>query len=182
VEVFWRVVALSCLLAYPPPRTQHPVDDPADCPGACAHPTGYTLDPRFDADERLLVEQAMHVWERGTGGRVCFVPGGRDLVVEKVGRSEELRPWDDAWAQHVGYARGDHIWLVEAGLPDPGEFRALVAHEIGHHLGLEHADDTPLTFMHPSIDDVPEELREHPRLPDRDRHGFCAKHRCTCAL
>ena len=31
----------------------------------------------------------MRVWERGTGGRVCFAPGGRDLVVEKLDRSED---------------------------------------------------------------------------------------------
>jgi hypothetical protein len=123
----------------------------------------------------------MRVWERGTGGRVCFEPGGRDLVLEKVANAEQLKPLDPDWAKHVALTEGGHIWLVQSGVSDPGGFRALVVHELGHHLGLGHVEDTPLTYMHSSIADTPEELRLHGRLPERDARDFCATQRCTCA-
>ena len=182
MAVFWRIVALAFVLGSAGPGAQDPVDDPDQCPGSCERPIAYTLDAAFDADERALVEQAMRVWERGTGGRVCFAPGGRDLVVEKLDRSEDLQPWDPDWPLHVALTKGGHIWIVEPRVSEPGEFRALAVHEIGHHLGLAHVEDTPLTYMHSSINDTPAELRDHARLPERDRRDFCVAHRCTCAF
>jgi hypothetical protein len=180
--VFWRFFALLCVLGFAGAGASRPVDEPGDCPGACVDPIDYTLDPRFDADERALIEQAMHVWERGTGQRVCFAPGGRDLVFEKVESAEELQPWDPDWSQHVALTKGGHVWIVESGVSDPGAFRALVIHEIGHHLGLGHVEDTPLTYMHSSVNDTPEELRVRAHLPERDGREFCAVRRCTCAM
>jgi len=158
------------------------ISDPEECPGVCAHPIDYTIDPDFDPAEGALIEQAMRTWQRGTGGRVCFEPGGRDLIVEKLDRPEQLQPLDPDWAKHVALTEHDHIWLVEPGVSGPGEFRALMMHELGHFLGLGHVEDTELTYMHGSIADTPEELREHARLPERDARDFCAAHRCTCAL
>jgi len=158
------------------------IHDPDECPGVCANPIDYTIDPGFDAGEQALIEQAMHSWERGTGGRVCFEAGGQDLVVSKLDRAEQLQPWDPDWAKHVALTEGGHIWLVETSVSDPGAFRALVMHEVGHYLGLGHVEDTPFTYMHSSIADTPEELRRHGRLPERDAHDFCVANRCTCAL
>jgi len=180
--VLWRLVAFGCVLGSAGAGASQAITDPEDCPGVCAQPIDYTIDSDFDADERGLIEQAMRVWQRGTGGRVCFEPGGRDLVIEKLDRCEQLLPLDPDWSKHVALTEHGHIWLVEPSVSDPGEFRALVVHEIGHHLGLGHVEDTPLTYMHSSIADTPEELREHARLPERDARDFCAAHRCTCAL
>ena len=180
--MLWRLVAFGCVLGSAGAGASQAISDPEDCPGVCAHPIDYTIDSDFDADERGLIEQAMRVWQRGTGGRVCFEPGGRDLVIEKLDRCEQLLPLDPDWSKHVALTQGGHIWLVEPSVSGPGEFRALVVHEIGHHLGLGHVEDTPLTYMHSSIADTPEELREHARLPERDARDFCAAHRCTCAL
>jgi hypothetical protein len=156
------------------------VEDPAACPGACARPVEYTLDPRFDESERTLVEQAMRLWEEGTGGRVRYVPGGRDLVIEKLERAEQLQPWDAEWPRHVALTKGARVWIVASAIDEPGEYRALVVHELGHHLGVGHIEDTPVTYMHSTINDTPTELRKHPRLPDRDARAFCQVHRCTC--
>jgi len=180
--LFWRLAALVFVLGSAGAGATQRVTDPDDCLGACARPTAYTIDPGFDADERALIEQAMHVWQRGTGGRVCFEPGGRDLVVEKLDRAEQLEPMDPDWSKHVALTERDHIWLVEPSVSDPGMFRALAVHELGHYLGLGHAEDTPLTYMHSSIGDTPQELRDRGRLPERDGHDYCAAHRCTCAF
>ena len=65
---------------------------------------------------------------------------------------------------------------------DPGEYRALVVHELGHHLGIGHIEDTALTYMHSTINDTPTEMWLHPRLPPRDARAYCEVHRCTCQL
>ena len=180
--MFRRILALACLLGSSGPGARGAVDDPRECPGVCEQPIAYTLDDGFDGAQRALLEQAMHAWERGTGGRVCFAPGGADLVVHKLERAEELSPWDPDWAAHIALSKGGHIWIVDSTVSDPGELRALGVHEIGHYLGLGHVEDTSLTYMHSRIDDTPEELRKHARLPERDGRDFCAAHRCTCAF
>ena len=156
--------------------------DPTACAGECERPITYSIDPQFNADEQSLIEQAMRVWERGTGGRVCFAPGGRDVVIEKLDRSDELQPWDPDWPRHVALTKGGRIWIVATRVDDPGEYRALVVHELGHRLGIGHIEDTASTYMHSTINDTPVELWRHGRLPDRDRRAYCAVHRCTCAL
>jgi hypothetical protein len=157
------------------------VRDPDACPGECEAPIGYSLDPQFNVDERAVIEEAMQVWEHGTGGRVCFAPGGRDLVIDKLDRSDELQPWDPDWPRHVALTKGARIWIVATRVDDPGEYRALVVHELGHRLGIGHIEDTPTTYMHSTINDTPQELWKHAALPPRDAKAFCEVHRCTCA-
>jgi hypothetical protein len=157
------------------------VRDPGACPGMCDRPITYSLDPRFTEDERALVEEAMSVWERGTGGRVCFSPGGQDLVIDRLDRPDELEPWDSEWRRHVALTKGGRIWIVATRVDDAGEYRALVVHELGHYLGIGHIEDTPTTFMHSTINDTPPELWTQFRLPKRDARAFCEVHRCTCA-
>jgi hypothetical protein len=157
------------------------VRDPGACPGECDRPIAYSIDPQFNADEHALIEQAMRVWEHGTGGRVCFAPGGRDVVIEKLDRSDELQPWDPDWPRHVALTKGGRIWIVATRVDDPGEYRALVVHELGHRLGIGHIEDTASTYMHSTINDTPQELWTHAQLPERDARAFCEVHRCTCS-
>jgi hypothetical protein len=180
--VLWRLAALALVLGTAGAGASQSVRDPEECPGVCAHPVDYAVDPGFDDGERALIEQAMRTWQRGTGGRVCFEPGGHDLVIERLDRPEQLAPHDSDWAKHVALTEGDHIWLVEPSVSDPGVFRALVVHELGHYLGMGHVEDTPLTYMHSTITDTPAELLERAHLPERDALDFCAVHRCTCAM
>ena len=158
------------------------VRDPAICAGECDRPIAYTLDPQFNADERDLIVDAMRVWEQGTSGRVCFAQGGRDLVIEKLDRSDQLQPWDADWPRHVALTKGGRIWIVAARIDDPGEYRALVVHELGHHLGIGHIEDTAMTYMHSTINDTPLDLWTNAHLPTRDARAFCEVHRCTCAF
>jgi hypothetical protein len=180
--VLRRIAAVACLAGSLGGGVGESVRDPGACAGRCARPIGYSLDARFPADERESIEEAMRVWEEGTSGRVRFVPGGRDLTIERLDRSDQLAPWDPDWQGHVALTEGGRIWIVAARVPDRGEFRALVVHELGHHLGLGHIEDASATYMHSMITDTPEDLRQNPRLPVRDARAFCEVARCTCAL
>ena len=116
------------------------------------------------------------------GGRVRFVPGGHDLVIERLERADQLKPWDPDWREHVALAKGDRIWIVAPRIEDAGEYRALAVHELGHHLGIGHIEDAAATYMHSVITDTPSELRRRIRLPERDAREYCQVARCTCAL
>jgi hypothetical protein len=180
--VFRHILAIACLFGSLGAGTGETVYDPGACDGRCEHPIAYTLDPQFNADERRVIDEAMRVWERGSGARVCFAPGGDDLVIEKLDRSEQLRAFDPDWPQHVALTRGGRIWIVAARIDDEGEYRGLIVHELGHYLGIGHIEDTAQTYMHSTINDTPVDLWKHARLPPRDGRAFCEVRRCTCAL
>ena len=55
----------------------------------------------------------------------------------------------------MALTKGGRIWVVAARIDDPGEYRALIVHELGHHLGIGHIEDTALTYMHSTINDTP---------------------------
>jgi hypothetical protein len=173
---------MACLIGSLGAGSPETVRDPGTCAGECERTVAFTLDPQFSAEEQRVIVEAMHVWEQGSGGRACFTRGGQDLIIEKLDRSDQLQPWDPDWPQHVALTKGGRIWVVAGRIDDPGEYRALIVHELGHHLGIGHIEDTALTYMHSTINDTPVELWKHGRLPDRDGRAYCAVHRCTCAL
>ena len=180
--MFRHILAIACLFGSLGAGTGETVYDPGACEGACERPIAYTLDARFNPDERRVIFEAMQVWERGSGGRVTFVEGGDDVVLEKLDRSDQLEPFDPDWPQHVALTRGGRIWIVAARIDDAGEYRALIVHELGHYLGIGHIEDTPMTYMHSTINDTPVDLWKHARLPQRDARAFCEVRKCTCAL
>ena len=177
-----RTVSAACLLASLGTGASDAVRDPDLCPGKCDKAITYSLDPQFDEQERALIEDGMRLWERGSGDRVCFAPGGRDLVIDKLERADDLAAWDPEWRHHIALTKGGHIWIVATRVDDPGEYRALVVHELGHHLGIGHIEDTRRTYMHSTINDTPAELCARVSLPERDARAFCEVHRCTCAF
>jgi hypothetical protein len=181
-DVLRRSLAFACLTSLLGASSGIPVRDPSACAGACDQPIHYLLDARFNPDERSLIEDAMSVWERGTGGRVCFAAGGNDLVIERLERSDELAPYDPDWPRHVALTKGGRIWIVAPRIDDPGEYRALAVHELGHHLGIGHIEDTTRTYMHSTINDTPADLWTQARLPPRDGQAFCEVHPCRCTL
>jgi hypothetical protein len=141
---------------------------------------GYSLDPRFGDDERRIITDAARAWERGTGGRVCFSEGGRDLTFLRVSESRELEPEDPDWSKHIALCKAGRIWIVAPRVDDHDEYVALAIHEIGHFLGLSHIEDTPATFMHSTISDTPLALRTDAEIPERDRREFCKVRGCVC--
>jgi hypothetical protein len=173
---------MACLLGTLGAGSGDAVRDPAACLGTCQSPIHYSLDDQFSDEERGYIEDAMRVWEGGTGGRVCFAPGGTDLFIERLDRSDDLKPWDPDWPRHVALTKGGHIWIVAPRIEDAGEYRALVVHELGHHLGIGHIEDTAATYMHATINDTPAELWRHLKLPARDGRAYCEVHRCSCGM
>lgn len=180
--MFRRALTIACLVGTLGSGSSETVRDAGACAGRCEKTIEYTLDPQFNADERRVIDEAMRIWEQGSGGRVRFEPGGQDLVIEKLDRSDQLQPWDPDWPQHVALTKGGRIWIVAARIDDADEYRALIVHELGHHIGIGHIEDTAMTYMHSTINDTPIELWRHPRLPGRDARAFCEVHRCTCLL
>jgi hypothetical protein len=158
------------------------VADGTECPRTCETSIGYSLDARFDDDERGAIAQAARAWERGSGGRVCFHTGGQDVQFIRVDTQEDLRPVDPEWSRHVALTKGKKIWIVPSKVEDHGEYVALAIHELGHFLGLSHVEDTRETYMHQIIDDTPDDLRKDPQIPPRDRRELCRARGCVCAF
>ncbi len=158
------------------------IADGTECPRTCETSIGYSVDARFDASERDVLAEAARAWEKGSGGRVCFHAGGRDVDFIRVDSQEGLRPVDPDWSRHVALTKGNKIWIVPSKIEDRGEYVALAIHELGHFLGLSHVEDTRDTFMHQVIDDTPDELRKDPQIPPRDRRDLCRVRGCVCAF
>jgi hypothetical protein len=157
------------------------VSDATACPGACEVHVGYEVDPAFSEQEQQHIADAAAVWERGSGGRVCFQKGGHDLRFIRLEHQRDLSPFDDEWQNHVALNKSGRIWIVPSKVDEPGEYVALVIHEIGHHLGLNHIEDTSATYMHSTINDTPRFLWKRPSLPERDRAEYCSVRGCICA-
>lgn len=157
------------------------VSDAATCPGTCSFTVRYSIDSAFSEDERAIIHEAAHTWQTGSGGRACFEPGGADLTFIRLASQRDLEPFDDDWPYHVALNKGGRIWIVPSKLDERGEYLALVIHEIGHHLGLNHVDDVSMTYMHTTINDTPRSLWHKPAIPERDRREFCAVRGCACA-
>jgi hypothetical protein len=179
-----RVVRLLCVafvLGTVGAGASTSVPDPLNCPGRCETRIRYDIDSRFSADERAIIEEAAGAWERGSGGRVCFSPGGHDLDFVRVAEQRDLAPEDPDWHHHIALCKSGRIWIVPSKIDERGEYVALVVHEIGHHLGLGHIEDKTDTYMHGTINDTPRALFTDVRIPARDRRELCAVRGCVCA-
>lgn len=139
----------------------------------CAREAGSTLfvDEAFTADEVRQIQEAADLWEVASGGRahVDLVFGAHVSKVPTPTRRYLVRlTLADAAASENPDVRGDNIavtwtnhqtnaWELILVVPErlgsphvdapPTTLRETVAHEFGHHLGLQHvADPRALMF------------------------------------
>lgn len=143
----------------------------------CEDEMTYRLDPAFTTEERKSIHDAMRVWERGTGGRVCFLPTEAPMFRLAIIRADDpivLRPVDPLWEKHAGLYRNGVIWIV-AKEGNQRVITDIATHELGHALGLKHSDQRQ------SIMRGNEGAREwNGELSANDRAQYCGFYRCAC--
>lgn len=120
--------------------------------------TALALDPRLTSAQAAAVERAAAAWHDATGGAVTFTLVRADDAPYTVGRPATLvarcaadAPALDGWAAGRTYlAETGGIALALDAYPE-ALWPSLVAHELGHRMGLKHSHD-PATLMYPGLD------------------------------
>jgi hypothetical protein len=143
----------------------------------CEDEMTYRLDPTFTIEEQGAIRNAMRIWERGTGGRICFLQTSKPAFRVAIVRAEDpvvLRPVDPDWEKHAGLYRLGTIWIVTKD-NDLKTITDITAHELGHAMGLKH------TSLSGSIMRGNEGARQWDgELPESDRVAFCDLFTCAC--
>lgn len=138
--------------------------------GPCARTDTIYLDPRFSVFERSAIDRAADAWTRGTG--ICWAPTIQYETADlRLLRAEtEADMLDPHPLDAVGlYAPRTRRAWVSPGASNGTRLATIVAHELGHYLGLGHQECPGIdTLMCPVIDDATPLTGEIPAL---DRAG-----------
>lgn len=113
-----------------------------DCRASCSIKHVVRVDPAFSKEEVPVVWKGLTAWTESTFGAVCFVPEGDagrrgfSLVVVRGENQTWLRPYIDEWASRGAiYHDGSIVIAMDVSR---SALDAIVAHEAGHALGLDH--------------------------------------------
>lgn len=159
-----------------------------------AFPHTLQIDGGFSPESQALIVAAVDEWERATDGIVDLRPVVTDGMTAHVGvtsYSPEGRHailkgdfMDDTSLGLAGIAApfscADNMWINSRAIRKKyqadfaTDFKTIVMHELGHHLGLRHAvaGETGRSLMQPYHED------ETPCIAPADLERFCELYDC----
>lgn len=164
------------------PAPASPVDMLPTMLEACTRVTSVTVDSEFDAREIAAIGRGLEAWERGTGRRECFLPGSWLTANLRFVRYWTRKDFDTFhhlkdWSTVIGLwsANDSAIYIAHEPSATDGQLGALMAHELGHFLSLDHYRGVLPSVMEPMLfDQAP--LLDGGSIPERDLRSYCANH------
>jgi hypothetical protein len=149
------------------------------------------VDRNFSEEEFGIITGAALEWHLATSGLVTY-----DVVRMPYGGAIDMRnsiifinitpDFPEVIAQDTYSQAGNnvgfydvkymvpYIGLIPSRIDDK-DYKAIVLHELGHSLGLEHNEDEPGTLMYPSIDVGAD------YITDIDLQHFCKIYKCDAS-
>lgn len=179
-------MGMSCLSR----QTEYAPLDPTSCKvDTPDRVISFDIDVHFSSYEENMIIESMLMWTKSTGGRVKFaheppwLGSTPELYFTLAYSKKDLPPHSEERA--IGLYRPGQIWLVTSELRTEQEFKAVAAHEIGHHLDIysprihaSYTEDGPITCMSPRVWG---ECLDGDVLPEKDRQQFCVHYHCSCS-
>lgn len=159
------------------------------------------VDPSFEARHQKVIYKEMVEWSTATNGTVEWNlhdfqvdavldyngPACRDVLIvmkaystlEIIRKIEESRPSTEG-QYAVAYTMktcqfSAMLVIMDRIEGDEAQFRIIVAHELGHFLGLPHIEQPRKSIMTPLIEDAA------PCITALDTAAFCENHGCTAS-
>lgn len=145
----------------------------------------YYLDSSVKDYDNVIV-QAMTAWATGTGGRVkwerVYNPTNLAILTFEAFGDDDLESVDaknDALTLGLFNPGTNEIRIATRRIKSGRMFRAVLVHELGHALGLIHNNHSVLTWMRPSVEQIPEELVNTPFIPAPDIQAYWRLDNCN---
>lgn len=176
---FAAIIGASCCAC---PRVLQPPIDPARYPVSAPDLViQYRISDTFSYSQRAVVLEAMQMWSAGSGGRVAWQESDDDgLYVGTVPTMLDLPGVSQPNKRYVGITlrEKNQIFVVVDWYTQRDQLLAIMCHELGHFLGLEHVSDrSDITLTCMTTAAWPQCVFKG-EIPILDRWQFCRRHTC----